>query len=86
MMSAEKTDTDCPAAMSSLLMTHLGLCPVRGPAAASQMTLALQVPPLCSEVLALVLWVRPLVPLLKVELRATGRSRNSRTCHCRHFF
>lgn len=44
-----------------------------------QMTLALQVPWLCSEGLALVL-------LLKEELRATGRSGNSWRCHCRHFF
>ena len=35
------------------------------PAPASQMTLALQVPGVGSKGLALVLWVRPLVPLLQ---------------------
>lgn len=55
-----------------------------------QMTLALQVPWLISELLALllalVMWVGSLVPLLKEELRAGGRSGNSWRCHCRHFF
>lgn len=67
-------------------MTRLGVCPVDGPAPDSQMTLFLQVALLCSEVLALVLWARPLGPLLKEELRATGRSRDSRRCHWHHFF
>lgn len=51
-----------------------------------QMILALGVLRLCSEVLALVLWVAPLVALLKELLRATGRSGNSWRCHWRHFF
>lgn len=59
---------------------------VCGPAPASQMTLALQVPRFGSEGLTVVPWVRPLVPLLKEELRATGRSGSSWRCHCRHFF
>lgn len=51
-----------------------------------QMTLALAVLRLGSEVLALVLWVGPLVALLKELLRAMGRSRNPWRCHWRHFF
>lgn len=69
---------DCPAAVASPLRTHPGLC--RWVALLQpQMTLALQVPRLCSKGLAL-------VPLLKEELRATGHSGNSRRCHCCHFF
>ena len=56
------------------------------PAPASQMTLALQVPGVGSKGLALVLWVRPLVPLLQELLGATGHSGNSGRRHCRHFF
>lgn len=57
-----------------------------GPAPTSQMTLALQGPRLGSEGLALVPWVRLLVPMLEELLRAKGRSGSSRRCHCRHFF
>lgn len=56
------------------------------PAPASQMTLALQVSGLGSEGLALVLWVWPLVLLLKELLRAKGHSGNSGGRHCCHFF
>lgn len=52
----------------------------------SQMTLVLQEPRLCSEGLALVLWVRPLMPLLEEEPRATGHRGSPRKCHCLHFF
>lgn len=51
-----------------------------------QMTLDPGMFRLCSEVPALVLWVGPLVALLKELVKATGRSRNSWRCHWRHFF
>ena len=71
-MSARKMD--CPVAVSCPLRLHLDLCPwVAGPVPSSQV-LVLQVHWLGPEMLALVLFVRLLVPLLKEELRATGRS------------
>lgn len=83
-MSARKMD--CPVAVSCPLRLHLDLCPwVAGPVPSSQV-LVLQVHWLGPEMLALVLFVRLLVPLLKEELRATGRSGISWRCHCRHFF
>lgn len=54
--------------------------------APSQITLARKDPRAASRGLALVLWVRSLVPLLKEELRTGGRKGRSRTRHCRHFF
>lgn len=72
--------------MSCPLRLQLALCPwVAGPVPSSQV-LVLQVHWLGPERLPLVLFVRLLVPLLKEELRATGRSGISWRCHCRHFF
>lgn len=71
----------CPALSGPSLA-----CVHGGPAPTSQMTLALQVPRLGSEGLALVPWVRLLVPMLEEWLRAMGRNGSSRRCHCRHFF
>lgn len=52
---------------------------------APQMMLTLQASRLRPEGQALVL-LRPLVPLLKEELRATGQSGGSQRCHCCHLF
>lgn len=77
--------TDCPAAVSSSIRTHIDLS-LGGHCSRSQMTLALWEALFCSEGLALVLWVRPLMPLLKEELKAKGCSGNSQGFHWRHFF
>lgn len=76
---------DCPGAGPALSGLSLA-CVHSGPAPTSQMTLALQVPRPGSKGLALVPWVRLLVPMLVELLRARGRSGSSRRCHCRHFF
>lgn len=75
----------CPGAGCCPLGTRPGPCP-QVTLLRPQMTLVLQVPRLDSEGLALVPWVRLLVPMLKELLRATGRRGSSRRCHCRHFF